>query len=92
VRPAPSVLILADAPAWAGLEDPTKQALNGDPLACGEVGDGSSGWLPLNETPSMGATAPGVCRVGPEGLVLEAEVVEQGAAFVSCRSPLFSLP
>jgi len=54
-------------------------------------GDGFSGWLALNDT-IMGGNSRGVCRVGPEGLVLEAEVVEQGGGFVSCRSPLFSPP
>ena len=54
-------------------------------------GDGFSGWLALNDT-VMGGNSTGVCRVGPEGLVLEAEVVEQGGGFVSCRSPLFSPP
>jgi hypothetical protein len=54
-------------------------------------GDGFSGWLALNDT-IMGGRSSGVCRVGPEGLVLEADVVEQGGGFVSCRSPLFSPP
>ncbi|MCT0213879.1 MULTISPECIES: CIA30 family protein [unclassified Synechococcus] len=54
-------------------------------------GDGFSGWLALNDT-IMGGSSSGACRVGPEGLVLEAEVVEQGGGFVSCRSPLFSPP
>ena len=54
-------------------------------------GDGFSGWLALNDT-IMGGRSSGVCRIGPEGLVLEADVVEQGGGFVSCRSPLFSPP
>ena len=54
-------------------------------------GDGFSGWLALNDT-IMGGRSSGVCRVGPEGLVLEADVLEQGGGFVSCRSPLFSPP
>ena len=54
-------------------------------------GDGFSGWLALNDT-IIGGRSSGVCRVGPEGLVLEADVVEQGGGFVSCRSPLFSPP
>lgn len=54
-------------------------------------GDGFNGWLALNDT-IMGGRSSGVCRIGPEGLVLEADVVEQGGGFVSCRSPLFSPP
>lgn len=54
-------------------------------------GDGFSGWLALNDT-IMGGRSSGVCRSGPEGLVLEAEVIGQGGGFVSCRSPLFSPP
>ncbi len=54
-------------------------------------GDGFSGWLALNDT-IMGGRSSGVCRSGPRGLVLEAEVVEAGGGFVSCRSPLFSPP
>ncbi len=54
-------------------------------------GDGFSGWLALNDT-IMGGSSSGVCRSGPDGLVLEAEVVEAGGGFVSCRSPLFSPP
>jgi hypothetical protein len=54
-------------------------------------GDGFSGWLALNDT-IMGGSSSGVCRSGPEGLVLEAEVIEAGGGFVSCRSPLFSPP
>lgn len=54
-------------------------------------GDGFSGWLALNDT-IMGGRSSGVCRSGPSGLVLEAEVIETGGGFVSCRSPLFSPP
>ena len=49
-------------------------------------GDGFSGWLALNDT-IMGGRSSGVCRSGPSGLVLEAEVIEAGGGFVSCRSP-----
>jgi hypothetical protein len=54
-------------------------------------GDGFSGWMALNDT-IMGGRSSGSCRSGPHGLVLEAEVVEAGGGFVSCRSPLFSPP
>ena len=54
-------------------------------------GDGFSGWMALNDT-IMGGRSSGTCRTGPGGLVLEAEVVEAGGGFVSCRSPLFSPP
>jgi hypothetical protein len=54
-------------------------------------GDGFSGWHPLNDT-IMGGRSSGGCRVTSEGLVLDAEVVEEGGGFVSVRSPLFSPP
>lgn len=53
--------------------------------------EGFSGWHPLNDT-IMGGRSSGSCRVSSEGLVLDAEVVEQGGGFVSVRSPLFSPP
>jgi hypothetical protein len=55
------------------------------------AGDGFSGWHSLNDT-IMGGRSQGQCSVSSEGLVLEAEVVEQGGGFVSCRSPQFVPP
>jgi hypothetical protein len=55
------------------------------------AGDGFSGWQSLNDT-IMGGRSQGQCSVSSEGLVLEAEVVEQGGGFVSCRSPQFVPP
>ena len=55
------------------------------------AGDGFSGWQALNDT-VMGGRSSGSCTVSSRGLRLEAEVVEQGGGFVSCRSPLFSPP
>jgi hypothetical protein len=40
----------------------------------------------------MGGRSSGSCRVTARGLELDAEVVEQGGGFVSCRSPVFSPP
>ncbi|KEF43471.1 MAG: epimerase [Cyanobium sp. CACIAM 14] len=54
-------------------------------------GDGFSGWQALNDT-VMGGRSSGRCLVSSRGLRLEAEVVEAGGGFVSCRSPLFSPP
>ena len=55
------------------------------------AGDGFSGWHALNDT-VMGGRSSGECLVSERGLILDAEVVEQGGGFVSCRSPLFSPP
>jgi len=54
-------------------------------------GDGFSGWHALNDT-VMGGRSTGRCTVSSRGLRLEAEVVETGGGFVSCRSPVFSPP
>ena len=45
-----------------------------------------SGWRSLNDS-IMGGSSQAGCRVGPEGLFLEGELVEEGGGFVSCRSP-----
>jgi hypothetical protein len=55
------------------------------------AGDGFSGWHALNDT-VMGGRSSGRCSVSSQGLRLEAEVVEAGGGFVSCRSPVFSPP
>ena len=55
------------------------------------AGDGFAGWQSLNDT-IMGGRSQGQCRSGSEGLVMEAEVIEQGGGFVSCRSPQFAPP
>ena len=55
------------------------------------TGDGFSGWHALNDT-VMGGRSSGEVRVSERGLSLDADVVEQGGGFVSCRSPLFSPP
>ena len=55
------------------------------------AGDGFSGWHALNDT-VMGGRSSGRCRTTTQGLVFDAEVVETGGGFVSCRSPLFSPP
>ena len=49
------------------------------------AGDGFSGWTTLNDT-IMGGRSSGLCQPGSEGLLMEAEVVEDGGGFVSCRS------
>jgi hypothetical protein len=54
-------------------------------------GDGFSGWHALNDT-VMGGRSSGHCSVSSRGLHFEAQVVEAGGGFVSCRSPLFSPP
>ena len=48
-------------------------------------------WATLNDT-IMGGRSKAGCRLTPEGLVLEGEVVADGGGFVSCRSPLFRPP
>ena len=48
-------------------------------------------WATLNDT-IMGGTSQAGCRLTPEGLLLEGEVVADGGGFVSCRSPLFRPP
>lgn len=55
------------------------------------AGDGFGGWQSLNDT-IMGGQSQGSCRSGSAGLVMEAEVIEQGGGFVSCRSPQFAPP
>jgi hypothetical protein len=54
-------------------------------------GDGFSGWHALNDT-VMGGRSQGSCQVGPEGLVFDGLLIEEGGGFISCRSPLFSPP
>ncbi len=53
--------------------------------------DGFAGWHALNDT-IMGGRSSGGCSSGSAGLTMDAEVVEEGGGFVSCRSPLFSPP
>ena len=53
--------------------------------------DGFNGWHALNDT-VMGGRSSGRCVTTTQGLVFDAEVVETGGGFVSCRSPLFSPP
>ncbi len=48
-------------------------------------------WAPLNDT-IMGGASNASCRLTPEGLLLEGEVVSEGGGFVSCRSPVFRPP
>lgn len=56
------------------------------------VADGGfSGWQALNDT-VMGGRSSGSCRATNSGLILEADVVEAGGGFVSCRSPLYAPP
>jgi len=55
------------------------------------AGDGFSGWSSLNDT-IMGGRSSGTCSTGPQGLVMESLVVEEGGGFVSCRSPEFVPP
>lgn len=54
-------------------------------------GDGFAGWHALNDT-VMGGRSSGGCSSGSAGLTMDADVVEEGGGFVSCRSPLFSPP
>ena len=46
-------------------------------------------WASLNDT-IMGGRSRAGCRVTPDGLVLEGDLVETGGGFVSCRSPACS--
>ncbi len=55
------------------------------------AGDGFSGWHALNDT-VMGGQSSGGCSISNKGLVMDAEVIEAGGGFVSCRSPKFSPP
>jgi len=55
------------------------------------AGDGFSGWSSLNDT-IMGGRSSGRCSAGPQGLLMDALVVEAGGGFVSCRSPDFVPP
>jgi hypothetical protein len=55
------------------------------------AGDGFAGWHALNDT-VMGGRSSGGCTSGSNGLTMNADVVEEGGGFVSCRSPLFSPP
>ena len=48
-------------------------------------------WASLNDT-IMGGLSRAGCRVSPEGLLLEGELVETGGGFVSCRSPRLQPP
>ena len=48
-------------------------------------------WASLNDT-IMGGRSRAGCRVTPEGLLMEGELIEQGGGFVSCRSPRFQPP
>ena len=50
-----------------------------------------SAWKSLNDS-IMGGSSQAGCRVSPEGLILEGELVEQGGGFVSCRSPMLMPP
>lgn len=73
-------------PRTAPVTSPAQPA----PLAL-VAGDGFGGWQSLNDT-IMGGRSQGRCRSGSDGLVMQAEVIEQGGGFVSCRSPLFAPP
>ena len=48
-------------------------------------------WSTLNDT-IMGGKSQAGCRLTPEGLLLEGDVIADGGGFVSCRSPLFRPP
>ena len=48
-------------------------------------------WTSLNDT-IMGGRSRAGCRLTPEGLVLEGELIEAGGGFVSCRSPRLQPP
>ncbi len=78
-----------DLPPPASPAAPTPSAA-ASPLVL-VAGDGFAGWQSLNDT-IMGGRSQGSCRSGSAGLVMEAEVIEQGGGFVSCRSPLFAPP
>jgi len=54
-------------------------------------GDDFAEWTCLNDT-IMGGRSRAGCRVTPDGLLLEGELIEQGGGFVSCRSPRLSPP
>ena len=55
------------------------------------IADGFSGWQSLNDT-VMGGRSQGSCSVSSSGLLMEADVVEEGGGFISCRSPLWQPP
>ncbi len=55
------------------------------------AGDGFSGWTSLNDT-IMGGRSSGRCQPGSDGLLMEADVVEEGGGFVSCRSTEYHPP
>ena len=48
-------------------------------------------WTSLNDT-IMGGRSRAGCRLTPEGLLLEGELIEAGGGFVSCRSPRLHPP
>ena len=50
-----------------------------------------SSWTTLNDT-IMGGSSEAICKMTPNGLLLKGNLVEKGGGFVSCRSPVFSLP
>ena len=54
-------------------------------------GSGFADWTSLNDT-IMGGSSRAGCRVTPEGLLLEGELIEAGGGFVSCRSPRLQPP
>ena len=54
-------------------------------------GSGFADWTSLNDT-IMGGRSRAGCRVTPEGLLLEGELIEAGGGFVSCRSPRLQPP
>jgi hypothetical protein len=55
------------------------------------AGSSFSEWASLNDT-IMGGSSRAGCRLTPEGLVLEGEVVSEGGGFVSCRYPVYRPP
>ena len=55
------------------------------------IADGFSGWQSLNDT-VMGGRSQGSCSVSSSGLLMEANVVEEGGGFISCRSPRWQPP
>lgn len=48
-------------------------------------------WQPLHDS-VMGGRSTGSCSTSAEGLLLAANVVEEGGGFVSCRSPSYLPP
>ena len=50
-----------------------------------------SNWSTLNDT-IMGGSSQAICKMNPNGLLFEGNLVEEGGGFASCRSAVFAKP